>query len=97
MTIQELHNCLGLIAPRAVKHLVSQGIVEGVILTDNDIDFVCHLCIIGKKHKHPVPKIREGECTKEFGAKIHSDLGGPAQTEMLGKCRYYMMFMDDWL
>lgn len=97
MTIQELHNCLGHIAPRAVKDLVSQGIVEGVILTDNDVDFMCHLCIIGKKHTHPVPKIYEGEHTKEFGAEIHSDLGGPARTEMLGKCRYYVTFTDDWL
>jgi hypothetical protein len=92
MTIRELHNCLGHIAPCAVKDLVSQGIVEGVILTDNDIDFVCHPCIIGKKHKHPVPKIHEGERAKEFGAEIHSDLGGPAQTETLGKRRYYMTF-----
>ena len=96
MTIQELHNQLGHIAPHAVKDLVSQGIVEGVVLTDNDVDFICHACIIGKKHRHPVPKVWEGKRANEFGAEIHSDLGGPAQMEMLGKCRYYVSFTDDW-
>jgi hypothetical protein len=61
MTIQELHNWLSHIAPRTVKDLVSQGIVKGVVLTDNNVDFVCHPCIVGKKHRHPVPKVREGK------------------------------------
>ena len=97
MTIQELLNHLGHIAPHAVKDLISQGIVKGVILTDNDVDFVCHPCIIGTKHRHPIPKVREGERAKEFSVEIHLDLGGPAQKETLGKCRYYVTFTDDWL
>ena len=87
---------MGHIAPCAIKDLVSQGIVRDIILTDNNVDFVCHSCIIGKKHRVPVPKVREGKRTKDFSTEIHSDLGGPTQVETLGKHRYYVTFTDDW-
>jgi len=96
ITLHELHNRLGHIAPQALKDLIRHGIVDGVVLTDDSADFECKPCILAKSAKKSVPNVREGERAMEFAEEIHSDLWGPAQTATLGGRQYYISFTDDW-
>jgi hypothetical protein len=48
MTLRELHERMGHIAARAVHDLVKKGTIQGVDLTDNNVDFQCIPCIKAK-------------------------------------------------
>jgi hypothetical protein len=96
VSLQELHNRLGHIGTQSLKNLICDGIIDGIILTDNSDNFECRPCILGKTQRKSVPKIREGERAVEFGGEIHSDLWGPVRTATFGGRRYYISFTDDW-
>jgi hypothetical protein len=96
VSLQELHNQLGHIGTQTLKNLICNGIIDGIILTDNLDDFECRPCILGKTQRKSVPKICEGERAVEFSGEIHSDLWGPARTTTFGSQRYYISFTDDW-
>jgi hypothetical protein len=43
----------------------------------------------------PVAKAQRGEHATEFGAKVHSDLSGPAPVATKGRKHYYVTYVDD--
>ena len=87
---------MGHISPIAVRDLVCKGIIQGVELTDGNIDFQCRPCILAKMKRSSVLKEREGEHAEEFGDEMHSDLWGPAQVKTFSSWSYFISFTDDW-
>jgi hypothetical protein len=95
MTLQDLHERMGHISPRAMKDLVRSGIIVGVDISDLSQDYECQACILAKSTRKSVPKVREGERALTFGDEIHSDLWGPGKVQTLGGRKYYISFTDD--
>jgi hypothetical protein len=58
-------------------------------------DFFCESCVYVKATQKPIAKTQKGEHVMEFGAKIHSDLWGPAPVAMKGGRHYYVTFVND--
>jgi hypothetical protein len=54
--LEELHRKLGHIAPKAVKRLVKEGIVEGVELDGSEEMGLCDLCEYAKMTRKPIKK-----------------------------------------
>ena len=96
VSLMEVHQCMGYIAPATAWKLVEKGFITGVKL---DIlggePMFCESCVYAKSTQKPVSKVCEGECVKDFGDEIHLDLWGPAPTTMLGGRKYYITFMDN--
>ncbi|GBE88951.1 Retrovirus-related Pol polyprotein from transposon TNT 1-94 [Sparassis crispa] len=96
LSVMDFHRRMGHIAPAIAEHLVCEGRVKGIQLTDKaSPDKNCESCIQAKITRQPVPKEREGGRAKELGDRIHSDVWGPARTETLGGKRYFTSFTDD--
>ncbi len=79
VSLDDLHQMMGHIVPNAVKRLVKEHIVEGIILDKLKLPpKSCDSCEYGKKTQKPVGKISERACAKELGKIIYSDLWGPS-------------------
>ena len=73
----------------------SKGVIIGLpTFKEKEIVGVCEACQFGKQHRHPFPK--ERNVSKGLLDVFHSDVWGPAQTATFGRCRYYMLFIDDF-
>ncbi|KAG2347008.1 hypothetical protein BDR05DRAFT_856830, partial [Suillus weaverae] len=75
VTVMELHQRMGHIAPSAARRLAENGLVLGikVDLSSGEPTF-CESCIYAKAIRKPIKKIREGD----FAEEVHTDLWGPA-------------------
>lgn len=94
MSMMELHRRLGHISPASIERLVRDGRVDGIQLSDSMI-LPCDACAQAKIMRAPIPKARDSAREKTLGARIHTDVWGPAQTETIGKRRYYTSFTDN--
>jgi hypothetical protein len=93
--LEELHRKLGHIAPKAVKRLVKEGIVEGVKLDGSEEMGLCDSCEYAKMTRKPIKKERREPRAEKFGDEIHSDVWGPSTTQTKGGRKYYVSFTDD--
>jgi hypothetical protein len=94
-TIHELHKILGHVSQAAVKHAISEGLIDGLALDTLSSEEFCEACVKVKSTHKPFPK----EATRRaqtYGEVIHMDLWGPAQTVSLAGSSYYMSFTDDY-
>jgi hypothetical protein len=96
MSLHDLHERMGHISPIVVRDLVWKGMIEGMELTDGNVDFQCRPCILAKTKRSSVAKEREGEQGEAFGDEIHLDLWGPVQVKTFGGRSHFISFMDDW-
>jgi hypothetical protein len=55
----------------------------------------CDACIMGKQHRHPIPKLSLTSTTKSLEL-VHSDLCGPLPHKSLIGSRYILTFIDDY-
>ena len=76
LTIMELHHCMGHIAPDTAKHLVTNGVVQGIKLNSTTVITTCDSCMYAKMMHTPVPKERKGGCATVVGAEVHTDVWG---------------------
>lgn len=72
----------------ALREMVKNGIVD-----TGSRQFFCEACQYGKQHKLPFKSIKSRNT--QPGDIIHTDVGGPMQTESIGKSRFYVNFKDD--
>ena len=94
LPLMEVHRRFGHISPASIERIVREGKIEGVRLSDTIIS-PCDACVQAKITRAPIPKERASDLEKSFGARIHTDVWGPAQTETIGKRLYYTSFTDD--
>lgn len=69
-------------------------ILKGLnIQFDDEKDFFCEGCVMGKHHRKPF-KGSQNRATG-IGDLIHADVCGPMQQQSLGGSRYFVLFKDD--
>ena len=96
VTVMELHQRYGHIAPSVACWLVENGLVGGLKFDESkDGGTFCESCVYAKATHKPIAKIQEGERSKEVGTLVWSDVWGPTPKETLGGWRYYVTFTDD--
>ena len=95
MTIDELHRCMGHIAPSAAKLLVEKNLINGIQLDLSSEATVCESCEWAKSVRKLIQKVREGERAESIGDEVHADLWGPAPVATINHKEYYVSFTDD--
>ena len=59
VTIEELHRCMGHIAPETVKQMVSNGTIKGIEIDSATTIQHCDSCEYTKATRKPIMKLRE--------------------------------------
>ncbi len=96
VSLDDLHQMMGHIAPNAAKRLVKDHIVEGIILDKSKPPpKSCDSCKYGKKTRKPVKKVSKRARAKEWGELIHSDLWGPSPVRTPQHKEYYVSYTDN--
>ena len=95
LTIEELHHCMGHIAPEASKQMVSSGTIKGVEIDSTTTIQHCDSCEYAKATRKPIKKFCETPRAAKFGDEIHSDVWGPSPVQTPGHKEYYVSFTDD--
>lgn len=86
------HRRLGHMSQKGMKALVKKGYLDSAKVTDMDF---CEDCIYGKAHRVSFGVGKH--VTKGKLDYIHSDLwGSPNVPLSLGKCQYFISFIDDY-
>ena len=96
VSLMELHQRLGHIAPDAVRKLVREGRVEGIELEVEEGEMgTCESCEYAKTTRKNIKRERQEPKADHFGDEIHSDVWGPSQVETINHRRHYVSFTDD--
>ena len=95
LTLTEFHRSMGHAYPAALRKMVTEGIVTGVVLEGAEAEF-CDACVQAKHTREPFPKERLTPPTKIYGERIHSDVWGKSQVKTLGGKEYFISFLDDF-
>lgn len=86
------HSRLGHMSVKGLRCLVKAGFLKDLEVTYKQ---ECEHCVLGKFHKISFKKGKHN--SEEPLAYVHSDLwGSPKVTPSLSKCRYYILFVDDF-
>lgn len=92
-SLKDWHEGLGHLNKRALFKLVSNGMVNGVKVTDKH-DFSCDACQFGKCHRQPFKKIVE-RVSREPGECIYSDVCGTMSEKSIGGARFFVIYKDE--
>ena len=89
------HRLYGHISVNAIKSLKLNQMVDGLKIDESTFPSEsCEACIQAKQAHKPFPQ--EAKNRSELpGERIMSDVWGPAQTESIGRWKYYISFTDD--
>jgi len=87
------HQMLGHIGEKGLQILHGKGMVEGMSNSSLDFDF-CENCVYGKQNRVSFPS--GSKRAKQILELVHSDVFGPVKVPSLGKCVYYVSFIDDF-
>ena len=92
--IKDWHNRLGHVNPDKLKHMVKEGLVNGLQLAGDTKMPFCETCQFGKHSRKSFPKTAvRSERVLEI---VHSDVCGPLQENSVGGNRYFVTFVDDY-
>ena len=86
---------MGHILLKAMRHLVSKGVIEGIELDKLSQLQSCNSCEHANFTHNPISKIQEKPCASDFGEGMALDLWGPSVVQMPGKSEYYVLFTDN--
>ena len=88
------HMRFGHLSFHGLHLLYKKHMVNGLPMMEQK-DQVCEGCILGKQHidSFPVGRSWRAKAPLEL---VHSDICGPMQTPSIGKCRYFITFIDDF-
>jgi hypothetical protein len=78
VSVMELHQWMGHIAPASAHKLVEGGLVTGIALDPNLCKEHCEACIYAHATREPVPKLQVSKQAQEFGDEIHTNMWGPS-------------------
>ena len=95
VSVMELHQRMGHIAPAIACRLVEDGLVTGLTLDPDSKEEHCDACIYARTTRQPVPKLRISEQASNFGDEVHTDVWGPAPVSTCHSCQFFITFTDD--
>ncbi|KAL4361783.1 hypothetical protein GQ457_04G023210 [Hibiscus cannabinus] len=78
----------------ALKMLGEKKMVNG-IPTISHPNQLCEACLLGKHARSSFPKEATSRATEPLQL-VHTDVCGPIKPLSFGKCRYFMLFIDDY-
>ena len=74
LTIEELHQQMGHIAPKTAKQMVSSEAIKGIKIDLTSEIKQCNSCKYAKATWKPIKKECQTPRVAKFGDKIHSDI-----------------------
>ncbi|KIM51513.1 hypothetical protein SCLCIDRAFT_33373 [Scleroderma citrinum Foug A] len=96
LTMQEVHERLGHIAPDSICQMIKDGTITGITLDEaHESMGTCDSCEYAKLTHKPIRKLCDPLCQSSLGDEIHTDLWGPSPVQTGGHSRYYASFTDD--
>ena len=91
----DVHKKLRNISHKALRHLLSHGMIHGIELNSIGDKITCDVCIKLKIMHKSLPK-DSGERAKKLGEKVYSNVWGPSRHLMTDKKSYYVSFIDNY-
>ncbi len=95
VSIMELHQRMGHIAPVSACCLIEDGMVTGLALDPDSKEEHCDACIYAHATHQPVLKLRISEQASNFRDKVHTDVWGPTPVSTRHGRRFFITFTDD--
>ena len=97
LTMQEVHEQLGHIAPDSIRQMIQDGTVTGITLDEAHKSMgTCDSCEYAKLMHKPIGKLRDPLHQSNLGDEVHTDLWGPSPVQTSGHSRYYASFTNDY-
>ena len=97
LTMQEVHERLGHIAPNSIHQMIQDRTVTGITLDEaHKLMGTCDSCKYAKLTHKPIGKLRDPLRQSNLGDEVHTDLWGPSPVQTGGHSRYYASFTDDY-
>ena len=96
--LEKLHRRLGHLNYDSIRTLVRKGLVTGLKLTKEELNFeppLCPACAMGKLTRASFPLSEGGRASQLLGL-VHSDLWGPAPVQTMSGSRYLMTIIDNY-
>jgi len=90
--IQTWHRCFGHLNLSDVRKLLPKGSYSEM---ETATSMACDICIKAKAKEKFQRKVPARRATKPLDL-IHSDLCGPSSPQSLSRCRYYILYIDDF-
>lgn len=91
--MEDWHRRMGHLNLKDLTTSYRDGSVLGMEIVDSERDFKCEVCIRGKMTRSSFPK--KSNRQTDLLDLIHSDVCGPMKNESLGRCKYFVTFIDD--
>lgn len=89
------HQRLTNISSDGMKTMYEIGAVKGVTSHASNKSFDCVGCILGKRHRTPIPKSCSSRATQVFQI-VNSDVHSPFEVPCIGGARYHINFIDEY-
>ena len=97
LTMQEVHERLGHVAPDSIRQMIKDGTITGITLDEaHESMGTCDSCEYAKLTRKPIGKLRDPLRQSKLGDEVHTDLWGPSPVQTGGHSRYYASFTDDY-
>ena len=95
VSMMELHQCMGHIAPTSAHKLVEEGLVTGIALDPASLEEHCPSCVYAHLLHQSILKVCVSEQALNFGGEMHTNVWGPTTILTCGGCQFFITFMDD--
>ncbi|KMQ88472.1 retrovirus-related gag-pol polyprotein [Lasius niger] len=92
-SVEDWHRRMGHLNLKDLSTSYRDRTVLGMDIEDSERDFKCEVCVRGKMTRSFFPK--KSNRQTDLLELIHSDVCGPMKNESLGRCRYFVTFIDD--
>ncbi len=89
------HQHLGHVNYSSIIDMARKSLMTGMPIDLSALPPICKHCIAAKQMKTPVPRIRGERAQRKF-EKVHSEITGPQDVNMLYGDRYMLNFIDDF-
>ena len=97
LTMQEVHERLGHIAPDSIRQMIQDGTVTSITLDEaHKLMGTCDSCEYAKLMRKPIGKLHDPLRQSNLGDEIHIDLWGPSPVQTGRHSRYYASFTDNY-
>ncbi len=95
-TMKVWHQRLAHTQPSTISEMAQSGTVQGLeIKRSVKDDMSCTECVLGKGHRHAIPKKSQARAARLLEL-VDSDVNGPLEVPSLGGSRYFVTFIDDF-
>jgi GAG-pre-integrase domain/Integrase core domain len=77
-----------------LEHMYKKKLVDGMVIkSKSQPDPICEPCIMGKQHRHNIPKTASRKTA--VLELVYTDLKGPLPVQSMEGYRYWQLFVDD--